>query len=269
MLGIQIRHCRSGSLRPHDDIAAVDGRLLDELTTIVSAAAAAILAARGGSLEVRARADLPPVTAADHAAEALILEGLARLLPAMCVVSEEAAGRAPPDRIPGTVVLVDPLDGTRELLAGRDEFTINLALVSGGSPRLGIIAAPAWGVLWRGIVGRGAERLRLAPGAPASGAHERSAIRSRPSPRSGLVAVVSRSHLEPQTQALLARLPIADRRACGSAVKFGQIAAGSADGYPRLSATCGWAGAARHAVVSAAGGAAGPPQRGPVISGRR
>src|SRR6266436_3294248 len=81
MLGIQIRHCRSGSLRPHDDIAAVDGRLLDELTTIVSAAAAAILAARAGSLEVRAKADLSPVTAADHAAEALILEGLARLLP--------------------------------------------------------------------------------------------------------------------------------------------------------------------------------------------
>jgi len=114
-------------LRPHDDIAAVDGRLLDELTTIVSAAAAAILAARAGSLEVRAKADLSPVTAADHAAEALILEGLARLLPGVCVVSEEAAGCAPPDRIPDSFVLVDPLDGTRELLAGRDEFTINVA----------------------------------------------------------------------------------------------------------------------------------------------
>ena len=87
-------------MRPHDDIATVDGRLLDELTTIVSAAAAAILAARAGSLEVRAKADLSPVTAADHAAEALILEGLARLLPGMCVVSEEEAGCAPPDRIP-------------------------------------------------------------------------------------------------------------------------------------------------------------------------
>ncbi|MBV8108729.1 MAG: 3'(2'),5'-bisphosphate nucleotidase CysQ, partial [Hyphomicrobiales bacterium] len=145
----------------------VDDRLLDELTTIVSAAAAAILAARAGSLEVRAKADLSPVTVCDQAAEALILEGLARLLPGVCVVSEEAAGCAPPERIPDSFVLVDPLDGTRELLAGRDEFTINLALVSGGCPRLGIIAAPAWGVLWRGIAGRGAERLRLAPGAPA------------------------------------------------------------------------------------------------------
>jgi 3'(2'), 5'-bisphosphate nucleotidase len=255
-------------LRPHDDIAAVDGRLLDELTTIVSAAAAAILAARAGSLEVRAKADLSPVTAADHAAEALILEGLARLLPGMCVVSEEAAGCAPPDRIPGSFVLVDPLDGTRELLAGRDEFTINLALVSGGCPRLGIIAAPAWGVLWRGIEGRGAERLRLAPGAPAGAAHERSAIRTRPSPPSGLVAVVSRSHLEPQTQALLARLPIADRRACGSAVKFGQIAEGSADVYPRLSATCEWDVAAGHALVAAAGGAVVTPEGAPLTYGR-
>src|SRR5258708_12968985 len=166
MLGIQIRHCRSGSLRPHDDIAAVDGRLLDELTTIVSAAAAAILAARAGSLEVRAKADLSPVTAADHAAEALILEGLARLLPGMCVVSEEAAGCAPPDRIPGTFVLVDPLDGTRELLAGRDEFTINLALVSGGSPRLGIIAAPAWVSCGGGVWGAAPGGCVSPPGRP-------------------------------------------------------------------------------------------------------
>src|SRR6201981_2855357 len=192
MLEIQIRHCRSGSLRPHDDIVGVDGRLLDELTTIVSAAAASILAARAGSLEVRAKADLSPVTAADHAAEALILEGLARPLPGMCVVSEEAAGCAPPDCIPGSFVLVDPLDGTRELLAGRDEFTINVALVSGGSPRLGIIAAPAWGVLWRGIVGRGAERLRLAPGAPAGGAARGGGHSSRALPGTGRCAGGSR-----------------------------------------------------------------------------
>jgi 3'(2'), 5'-bisphosphate nucleotidase len=255
-------------LRPGDDILAVDGRLLDELTTIVSAAGAAILAARAGSLDVRAKADLSPVTAADHAAEVVILEGLARLLPGVCVVSEEAAGRALPDRIPSSFVLVDPLDGTRELLAGRDEFTINVALLSGGRPRAGIVAAPAAGMLWRGIDGRGAERLRLSPGAPASAAHERSEIRTRPSPRSGLVAVVSRSHLEPQTQAFLARLPIADRRACGSAVKFCQIAEGAADVYPRLSATCEWDVAAGHAVLAAAGGTVLTPQGAPLTYGR-
>jgi 3'(2'), 5'-bisphosphate nucleotidase len=251
-----------------DDIMAADGRLLDELTSVVSAAAAAIVAARAGSLDTRPKADLTPVTAADHASEAVILEALARLLPGMCVVSEEAAGRALPDHIPDSFVLVDPLDGTRELVAGRDEFTINLAIVDGGCPRLGIVAAPAQGLLWRGIESRGAERLRLSPGAPAHAAQARSIIRTRPAPRAGLVATVSRSHLDPQTEALLARLPIAARHACGSAVKFCQIAEGSADVYPRLSPTCEWDVAAGHAVLAAAGGMVTTPEGAPLSYGR-
>ena len=251
-----------------DDIMAADGRLLDELTSVVSAAAAAIVAACAGSLDTRTKADLTPVTAADHAAEAVILEGLARLLPGMCVVSEEAAGRALPARIPDSFVLVDPLDGTRELVAGREEFTINLAIVDGERPRLGIVAAPAQGLLWRGIEGRGAERLRLSPGAPANAAQARSVVRTRPAPRAGLVAAVSRSHLDPQTEALLARLPIADRYVCGSAVKFCQIAEGIADVYPRLSPTCEWDVAAGHAVLAAAGGVVTTPEGAPLSYGR-
>jgi 3'(2'), 5'-bisphosphate nucleotidase len=250
-----------------DDIMAADG-LLDELTSIVSAAAAAIIAACAGSLDTRTKADLTPVTAADHAAEAVILEGLARLLPDTCVVSEEAVGRALPDRIPDRFVLVDPLDGTRELVAGRDEFTINLAIVDGGRPRLGIVAAPAQGLLWRGIEGSGAERLRLSPGAPANAAQGHSIIRTRPAPRAGLVAAVSRSHLDPQTEALLARLPIAARHACGSALKFCQIAEGSADVYPRFSPTCEWDVAAGHAVLAAAGGVVTTPEGAPLRYGR-
>ena len=250
------------------DSTAADDRLLDELTTIVSAAGAAILAARSGSLDTRTKPDLTPVTAADHAAEAVILDALARLLPGMCVVSEEAAGRAPPQRIPDSFVLVDPLDGTREFIAGRDEFTINLAIVADGRPRLGIVAAPAHGLLWRGLEGRGAERLRLSPGAPASAAQARSPIRTRPSPRSGLIAAISRSHLDPQTQAYLARLPISDRRACGSAVKFCQVAEGSADVYARFSPTCEWDVAAGHAVLAAAGGVVNTPDGAPVSYGR-
>jgi 3'(2'), 5'-bisphosphate nucleotidase len=250
-------------VRPQDDITGGNERLLDELTTIVSAAAAAILAVRAGSLAPRTKSDRTPVTAADEAAEAVILEALARLLPGMCIVSEEAAGRACPDRLPDSFVLVDPLDGTRELVAGRDEFTINIAIVRGGYPRLGIVAAPAQGLLWRGIEGRGAERLRLSPGAPASAAQARNAIRTRRAPDTGLVAAVSRSHLDPRTEALLARLPVAGRHACGSAVKFCQLAEGSADVYPRLSPTCEWDVAAGHAVLAAAGGlvttAAGAP----------
>jgi 3'(2'), 5'-bisphosphate nucleotidase len=237
-----------------DDLTGADGRLLDELTTIVSAAAAAILAARSGSLDTRTKADLSPVTVCDEAAEAAILSGLARVLPGVTVVSEEAASKAPPATLPETFVLVDPLDGTRELVAGRDEFTVNVAIVRGGRPRLGVVAAPAQGVVWRGSEGRGAERLQLSPGAPASAARERSTIRTRPAPRAGLVAVVSRSHLDAETEAFLARLPIAGRLTSGSAVKFCQVAEGAADVYPRLSTTCEWDVAAGHAVLTAAGG---------------
>ena len=158
------------SVRAEDDITGGNGRLLDELTTIVSAAAAAILTVRARSLDTRTKPDRSPVTSADEAAEAVILDALGRLLPGVCVVSEEATGHAFPDRLPDSFVLVDPLDGTRELIAGRDEFTINIAIVRGGRPRLGIVAAPAQGLLWRGIEGCGAERLRLAPGERGAGA---------------------------------------------------------------------------------------------------
>jgi 3'(2'), 5'-bisphosphate nucleotidase len=194
------------------------------------------------------------VTAADHAAETVILAGLSRVLPGVSVVSEEAAGRTPPLSLPDSFVLVDPLDGTRELVAGRDEFTVNIAIVSGGRPVLGLVSAPALGLLWRGIEGRGAERLRLPAGAPADAAHERAVVRTRPCPPWGLIVALSRSHLDAATEALLAKLPCAERRACGSAVKFCQVAEGSADLYPRLSPTCEWDVAAGHAVLAAAGG---------------
>src|SRR5260370_2909286 len=179
-------------------------RLLDELTTIVSAAQAAIREVRVGSVAPRTKSDGTAVTAADEAAEAVILEALGRLLPGMCIVSEEAAGRACPDRLPDSFVLVDPLDGTRELVAGRDEFTINIAIVRGGCPRLGIVAAPAQGLLWRGIEGRGAERLRLSPRAPASAAQARNTIPTPPAPGTGFGPAGSRSHLDPRHQGPLA-----------------------------------------------------------------
>jgi 3'(2'), 5'-bisphosphate nucleotidase len=125
----------------HSDLANGPGaRLLDELTSIVSRAAAAILAARAQALDPRTKADHSPVTRADDAAEALILDALARLLPGVPVISEEAVERAPPTSLAGDFVLVDPVDGTRELVAGRDEFTVNVALVRGGRPVVGLIA---------------------------------------------------------------------------------------------------------------------------------
>jgi len=247
---------------------ALDERLLDALTTVISQAGAAILAACTGSLDARRKADSSPVTAADHAAEAAILEGLAHVLPGVAVVSEEAVCEVRPADLPGSFVLVDPLDGTRELLAGRDEYTVNIGIVTGGRPRLGIVSAPAQGVLWRGIEGRGAERLRLPPGAPAAAARECVAIRTRPCPQQGLIAAVSRSHLDSQTEALLARLPVAERLGRGSAVKFCQLAEGTADVYPRLSTTCEWDVAAGHAVLMAAGGTVTAPDGAPLSYGR-
>ena len=249
-------------------IGAIEGRLLDELTTIVSAASAAILAARAGSLDAQTKADRSPVTAADHAAEEVILAGLARVLPGLAVVSEEAAGRAVPASLPDSFVLVDPLDGTRELLAGRDEFTVNVAIVTGSRPLLGIVAVPAQGLLWRGIEGQGAERLRLPAGAPARSALEHTPVRTRPCPPSGLNVAVSRSHLDAATEALLARLPVAERITCGSAVKFCQVAEGAADFYPRLSPTCEWDVAAGHAVLAAAGGTVTKPDGAQLSYGR-
>lgn len=237
-----------------------DPGLIDDLTSIVSRAAAAILAARAGVLAPRRKADLSPVTAADEASEAVILEGLARALPGVPVVSEEAG--APAGLAGDTYFLVDPLDGTRELVAGRDEFCINVALISAGRPRLGLIGSPALGLIWR--TAPGAERLRLAPGAASSAATERSTIRPRPWPQAGAIAAISRSHLDARTQAFLARLPVTERVASGSALKLCRVAEGAADVYPRLAQVHQWDVAAGDAILTAAGGMVTTPGGSPL-----
>src|SRR5262249_4880136 len=124
-----------------------DPALIDALTSIVSRASAAILDARDGTLATRQKADRSPVTAADEASEAVILDGLARALPGVPTVSEEGGAAA---GLKGdTYFLVDPLDGTRELIAGRDEFCVNVALVAAGRARLGVIGSPVLGLISR------------------------------------------------------------------------------------------------------------------------
>lgn len=242
------------------DKSATATKLLDELTLLVSQAAAAILQIRGPALAAREKADRSPVTNADEAAEAILLEGLARILPGIAVVSEEAAARGASPTPANVFVLVDPLDGTREMLAGRDEFTVNVAIVRDGRPTTGVIAAPALDLVWRGIVGSGAERLQLKPGAAPEMARERRAIRSRAKPSGGLRAVVSRSHGDAATENWLAQWPGAERIACGSSLKFCRLAEGSADVYPRLGPTSEWDIAAGDALLTAAGGVVLTPQ---------
>ncbi len=231
-----------------------DPSLVDSLTAIASNAGAAIMRVRMAGAAVRIKADASPVTEADEAAEAIILDGLARTLPGVTVVSEEAASQGTLPDLPDTFILVDPLDGTREFIEGRDEFTVNIAIVRDGRPIVGIVGAPALDAIWRGAVGAGSERLWLQPGAGPQDASERLALRTHPHRGGPWRAMVSRSHLDPKTEQWLTRFPAVDRMDCGSSVKFCRIAEGKADVYPRLGRTSEWDIAAGDAVLSAAGG---------------
>ena len=231
-----------------------DPALLDALTGIASQAGAAIMRIRSAGTSVRTKSDASPVTEADEAAEAIILDGLTRTLPGITVVSEEAASRGVMPALPDIFVLVDPLDGTREFIDGRDEFTVNIAIVRDGRPLAGIVAAPALGTIWRGAIDSGSERLRLQPGASPKDACERSALRTHAHQSGPWRAVVSRSHFDPKTEQWLTRFDALARLDCGSSVKFCRIAEGTADVYPRLGRTSEWDIAAGDAVLTAAGG---------------
>ena len=234
--------------------------LIEPLTDLVVRAGAAILAVNRGAMRIDGKADGSPVTEADLAADRIIGEGLARLVPAIPAISEERVHLARPP-YDGSFFLIDPLDGTKEFVAGRGEFTVNLALVTGGVPLLGIIGAPALGLIWRGLVGRGAERLAIGDRAPigadlSAGDPGAKPIHTRPLPPPGApwTVAVSRSHGDARTEAFIDGRPGAVRQMLGSAVKFGRVAEGAADIYPRLAPTCEWDIAAGHAIVTAAGG---------------
>jgi 3'(2'), 5'-bisphosphate nucleotidase len=232
----------------HDAAAA----LMDSLTDLVARAGAAILRVNRGTMAIDGKTDGSPVTEADLAADRVIAEGLARLIPAVPALSEERLHLATPP-YGGSFFLIDPLDGTKEFVAGRNEYTVNLALVTDGVPVLGIVGAPALGLLWRGLVGRGAERVTVT-GDACFGAPEPIHTRPVPAPGQPWTVAVSRSHGDSRTEAFIASRPGAVRQMLGSAVKFARVAEGGADIYPRLASTCEWDVAAGHAVVVAAGG---------------
>jgi 3'(2'), 5'-bisphosphate nucleotidase len=245
--------------------AAACADLMEALTALgVSAAATVLLAA--GERGARIKADGSPVTAADEAAEAVILDGLRRIAPALPVISEEQTDPHQSVAAGESVILVDPLDGTRDFIAGRDEYTINIALVTDGTPILGVIAAPALGLLWRGIAGRGAERLEYTGDGKLS---RPSAIHVRPRPQSEVVVMVSRSHLDAATRSYVDGLPHAQLLQSGSALKFCRVAEGAADRYPRLAPTRDWDVAAGHAILKAAGGSVTAPDGGPIVYGTK
>lgn len=238
-------------------VTVIDGEtaagLMESLTDLVAEAGAAILRVDRGAMTVEGKSDGSPVTEADLAADAVIAEGLSRIAPGIPTLSEERThlSTAP---YSGSFFLIDPLDGTQEFVARRDEYTVNLALISNGEPLLGIVGAPALGLIWRGLVGRGAERLLVTKDAIARGAAQPIKTRPTPPPGNPWVVTVSRSHGDKNTEAFIAKRPGAIRQITGSAVKFCRVAEGIADIYPRLSPTSEWDVAAGYAVVAAAGG---------------
>jgi 3'(2'), 5'-bisphosphate nucleotidase len=253
-------------LEPPKDQLIADRALMAALTQAAAAAGAATLAKDRSAFAVRAKADHSPVTDADERAQAVLLKAVSRLLPGVAVVSEELADR--PTDLGDIFVCIDPLDGTKEFIAGSNEYTVNLAILRNRTPVAGIIAVPACGLVFRGVVGGGAERLEMRPDGAVAPEDQTTPIRCRAAPPGAPVAAVSRSHLDPSTLALLDRLGVATRAPCGSALKFCRVAEGSVDIYPRLAPTCEWDVAAGHALIAAAGGTLTTPDGGDLRYGR-
>jgi len=215
-----------------------------------------------GAVEAVAKADASPVTEADLAADRAIGEGLAAAFPGIPVVTEE---RAESHALAGAgrFFLVDPLDGTKDFVARRGEFTVNIALVEGGRPVAGVVFAPAVGRLFLGVGGRATEERTEAEAAPPM------AIAVATADPGALRVVASKSHRDPATDAYIARYPVASFVAAGSSLKFCLLAAGEADLYPRLGRTMEWDTAAGHAVLAAAGGSVRSlPDHAPLAYGK-
>lgn len=231
--------------------AGDDARLVDALVTIAIAAGREAMRIYAGAIEVTRKDDASPVTEADRRCEAIILERLADIAPAVPVLAEEsvADGRIP--ELGEEFFVVDPLDGTREFISRNGEFTINIGLARRGRPVLGVVFAPAIGKLYAGAAGSGAFRLAVDDSGAAG---PRQPIATRLPPAGGLVAVGSRSHRSPETDDFLKTLDVADFAAAGSSLKFCLVAEGAADVYPRLGRTMEWDTAAGQAVLEAAGG---------------
>ncbi len=213
---------------------------------IVARAGAEIMRIYAGDFAVQYKPDGSPLTSADLESQRVILEGLAALTPDVPVLSEESAVAPWPERrLWEELWLIDPLDGTREFVKRNGEFTINLALISRNEAILGVVAAPAQGVVYWGIRGLGAFRTRRGA-APA-------AIRVAPVGRPVRV-VGSRSRPSAESAAYLARFADSVSLRAGSSLKFCLVAEGSADVYPCFGPTSEWDTAAGQALLEAAGG---------------
>ncbi len=237
--------------------------LLSQIEAIAGQAGELILQVYGSDFAVRGKVDASPVTEADERAEALIVAALQALTPGIPIVAEEAAAQGQVPTLGDRFWLVDPLDGTREFVSRNGEFTVNIALIEAGQPVLGVVLEPVANRVYAGVVGQGAW-LQDPTG--------RRAMACRPVPpatEAGWVLACSRSHGdEAALTTWLAGRTVARRLTVGSSLKFGLIASGQADVYPRLGRTMEWDTAAGHAVLRAAGGTVTDLQGQPLRYGK-
>ena len=217
------------------DIAQAAGQLINDFTVTRKDAS------------FRVKKDLSPVTDADEAANELITRLLRNLPHKIPIVAEESVAIGDiPNIDNGIFWLVDPLDGTKEFIRGRNDFTVNIALIIDSIPVLGVIYLPSLSTTYWGSSGLGATRQKNG-GRPTE-------ISTRRVPAVGATVVTSRSHLTPETEHWLLKQTLARREPVGSSVKFCRIAEGKADLYPRFGPTMEWDVAAGHAILIAAGG---------------
>ncbi len=214
--------------------------LNEQLLRIVEAAGAAILAVKDH--HVVAKIDGSPVTAADHAAHDLVMRELPQIS-SVPIISEES--ETLPGEIPDEFWLLDPLDGTKELLKDSGEFTVNLALIRDGRPVMGIVHLPASDITY--IADGGGAFMRR-------GAGELQPIRVARATDGVIRIAISRDHITSEDEEVIARFEGCDRIPAGSALKLCLVADGSADLYVRCGNTMEWDIAAAHAILNAAGG---------------
>jgi 3'(2'), 5'-bisphosphate nucleotidase len=229
-------------------MSAATHELLERVADIAREAGREILEVyASGAVAATAKADQSPLTAADLRSHRLIVKRLEAINPALPVLSEEAADTPFAERARwARYWLVDPLDGTKEFLSRNGQFTVNIALIEGHAPTLGVVHVPVEDTSYLGWPGSGAWRQR-AQAVP-------EAIRVAEHTAAPMRVVGSRSHRGDSLDTFLRRAGPHELLAIGSSLKFCRVAEGSADVYPRLGPTSEWDTAAAHAVVKAAGG---------------
>lgn len=239
--------------------------LLQELELAALEAGREIMRIYAAGCAVLEKADQSPVTEADQAAEKLILQRLRAFAPDIPIIAEEemAAGLSPQE-LGARFFLVDPLDGTKEFIGRNGDFTVNIALIENGVPVLGVVYAPVGGRLYLGGSSGAVKVLIDDEGRELS----RASIHVRHAP-ARLIAVASRSHNTPETDACLKNYAIETCVSVGSSLKFCLLAEGQADLYPRFSRTMEWDTAAGDAVLRAAGGLSATLDGAPMLYGKR